>query len=53
MKTLVVSGAGTVTLTPANFGAGSTLTLQQNETAVLIWEGTNWQLLSTYGGAVA
>lgn len=53
MKTLVVSGAGTVTLTPANFGAGSTLTLQQNETAVLIWEGTNWQILSTYGGAVA
>ena len=53
MKTLVVSGAGTVTLTPANFGAGSTLTLQQNETTVLIWEGTNWQILSTYGGAVA
>ena len=53
MKTLVVSGAGTVTLTPANFGAGSTLTLEQNETAVLIWEGTNWQILSTYGGAVA
>ena len=53
MKTLVVSGAGTVTLTPTNFGPGSTLTLQQNESAVLIWEGTNWQILSTYGGAVA
>ena len=53
MKTLVVSGAGTVTLTPANFGPGTTLTLEQNESAVLIWEGTNWQILSTYGGAVA
>ena len=53
MKTLVVSGAGTVTLNITNFGPGSTLTLQQNESAVLIWEGTNWQILSTYGGAVA
>ena len=47
------SGAGTATITPANFGAGTTIALQQHETATLIFDGTNWQVLATYGGAVA
>lgn len=53
VKYISVSGAGTATITPANFGAGTTLTLQQNETGTLVFDGTNWQILATYGGAVA
>ena len=53
VKYISVSGAGTATITPDNFGAGSTLTLQQHETGTLIFDGTNWQILATYGGAVA
>jgi hypothetical protein len=53
VKYISVSGAGTATITPANFGAGTTLTLQQNETGTLVFDGTNWQVLATYGGAVA
>ena len=53
VKYISVSGAGNAVITPANFGAGSTLTLQQHETGTLIFDGTNWQILATYGGAVA
>ena len=53
VKYVVNSGAGNAVITPANFGAGTTLTLQQNETGTLIFDGTNWQILATYGGAVA
>ena len=53
VKYVSVSGAGTATITPANFGAGTTIALQQHETATLIFDGTNWQVLATYGGAVA
>ena len=53
VKYISVSGAGTATITPANFGAVTTLALQQNETGTLVFDGTNWQVLATYGGAVA
>ena len=53
VKYISVSGAGTATITPTNFGAGTTIALQQHETATLIFDGTNWQVLATYGGAVA
>ena len=53
VKYVVNSGAGNAVITPANFGAGTTLTLQQHETGTLIFDGTNWQILATYGGAVA
>ena len=53
VKYVVNSGAGNAVITPANFGAGTTLTLQQTETGTLICDGTNWQILATYGGAVA
>ena len=53
VKYVVKSGAGNAVITPDNFGAGSTLTLQQHETGTLIFDGTNWQILATYGGAVA
>ena len=47
VKYISVSGAGTATITPANFGAGTTLALQQNETGTLVFDGTNWQVLAT------
>ena len=53
VKYISVSGAGNAVIQPDNFGAGSTLTLQQHETGTLIFDGTNWQILATYGGAVA
>lgn len=53
VKYVINSGAGNAVITPDNFGAGSTLTLQQHETGTLIFDGTNWQILATYGGAVA
>ena len=53
VKYVVNSGAGNAVITPDNFGAGTTLTLQQHETGTLIFDGTNWQILATYGGAVA
>ena len=37
-------GAGVATVTPANFAAGSTFALAQNEAATCIWDGANWFL---------
>ena len=53
LKILTNKGAGAATTTPANFGAGSTIALAQHKTATLLWDGTNWQIQSTYGGTVA
>lgn len=53
LKILTNKGAGTATTTPANFGAGSTIAIAQHKTATLVWDGTNWQIQSTYGGTVA
>jgi len=52
IKILSVKGAGTVTITPDNFAPGNTLTLQEHEGAILLWDGNEWGLISTYGGAV-
>lgn len=43
-KTLVNRGAGTATVTPTNFGNGTSFTLAQNEACILIWNGINWYL---------
>jgi hypothetical protein len=53
LKILTNKGAGAATTTPANFGAGTTIAIAQHKTATLLWDGTNWQIQSTYGGTVA
>ena len=45
--------SSTVTITPANFGAGQSIALAQHKTATLMFDGTQWQLISTHGGTVA
>ena len=52
LKILSVKGAGTVTITITSFAPGNTLTLQEHEGAILLWDGNEWGLISTYGGAV-
>ena len=37
-------GAGVATITPANFAAGTSFAIAQNEAATCIWDGTNWFL---------
>lgn len=44
IKTLVNRGAGTATVTPTNFGNGTSFQLAQNEAVMLIWNGINWYL---------
>ena len=40
-------------ITPNNFGGGATVTLDtEGESAWFQFDGTNWQLISTHGGAV-
>ena len=53
LKILTNKGVGVATTTPSNFGAGSTIAIAQHKTATLLWDGTNWQIQSTYGGTVA
>ena len=53
LKILTNKGAGAATTTPANFGAGTSIAIAQHKTATLLWDGTNWQIQSTYGGTVA
>ena len=47
------SGAATTTQVSSNFGFGASIALAQHKTATLLWDGTNWQIQSTYGGTVA
>lgn len=37
-------GAGVATVTPANFAAGTSFAIAQNEAATCIWDGANWFL---------
>lgn len=49
---LVVDG-GTVTLTPANFGNGTSLTMDDaGDSVVLSFDGTNWWIESNNGTAI-
>jgi hypothetical protein len=45
-KKLVNRGAGTVTVTPANFAQGTSFQLAQNEACEVIWNGSNWFIIS-------
>jgi hypothetical protein len=38
-------GAGTATITPANFASGASFAITQNEGAQVIWDGSNWFLI--------
>jgi hypothetical protein len=44
-KIFTNKGAGTATITPANFASGTSFAIAQNEGAQVIWDGTNWFLI--------
>lgn len=51
---LVADGGGDGTLTPENFGNGSTITFEDaGDSAVLVFDGTNWYLTGAGYGAPA
>ena len=50
---IINKNSSTVTITPATFGAGTSIALAQHKTATLMFDGTQWQLISTHGGTVA
>ena len=45
-------GAGDATITPTNFAPGTSVTIQQNEAAQFIWDGTNWFLIASFNGTL-
>jgi len=44
-KKFMNAGAGDVTITPTNFAAATSLTIQQDEACELIWNGATWFLI--------
>lgn len=44
-KIFTNKGAGTATITPTNFAAGTSFAIAQYEGAQVIWDGTNWYLV--------
>lgn len=46
-------GAGIATITPTSFAQGSTFALDQYDAATVIWDGTNWYVVSQYGATIA
>lgn len=42
-------GAGTATVTPANFAQGTTFALAQYDGCQVIWDGANWYLIGNQG----
>ena len=55
IKILINKDTGVGTITPTtvgNFGFGTQISLSENQTSTLIWDGDDWQLISTYGGTV-
>lgn len=44
-KIFTNKGAGTATITPTSFAAGTSFAIAQNEGAQVIWDGTNWFLV--------
>jgi hypothetical protein len=45
-KKMTNSGAGTATVTPANFAGGTSFAIAQNEGTEVIWNGANWFVIS-------
>ena len=52
-KLFTNKNAGTATITPATFGPGTSIVLANAQGCAMIWDGTNWQLVSNYGGTVS
>ena len=52
-KIFTNKNAGAATITPANFGPGTSIGLDNNEGCQMIWDGTNWQLIGNNGGTVS
>jgi hypothetical protein len=47
-KVFTNRGAGTATITPSNFGPGSSFSLSQNAGCEIIWDSAAWYLISGY-----
>lgn len=52
-KIFTNKNSGNAILTPASFAGGASITLGANEGCVLVWDGTNWQVVANNGGAIA
>jgi hypothetical protein len=52
-KIFTNKNAGAATITPANFGPGTSIALSNNQGCQMIWDGTNWQLIGNNGGTVS
>jgi hypothetical protein len=52
-KIFTNKNSGNAILTPTSFAGGTSITLQANEGCVLVWDGTNWQVVANNGGAIA
>ena len=52
-KIFTNKNAGAATITPANFGPGTSVALSNNQGCQMIWDGTNWQLIGNNGGTVS
>jgi len=52
-KIFTNKNAGAATITPANFGPGTSIALDNNEGCQMIWDGANWQLIGNNGGTVS
>lgn len=51
---LVVDGGGDAVITPANLANGTTVTFNDaGDYAVLLWDGTEWNVVENIGGTVA
>lgn len=48
-KIFTNKGAGTATVTPANFAQGTTFALAQYDGCQVVWDGTNWYLIGNQG----
>lgn len=49
LKYFVNIGAGVMTVTPANYGQGTTFALAQHDGCTAIWQGANWYLVGNQG----
>ena len=52
-KIFTNKNAGAATITPANFGPGTSIALSNNQGCQMIWDGANWQLIGNNGGTVS
>jgi hypothetical protein len=46
MKVFLNKGAGVATITPTNFSQGTSVAIKQNAACTMIWDNTNWNVIS-------